>query len=176
MEGILHSDRLNLDFNGGIVHCGLQDSPFDTIKPNFMDKWQVTICVAGRNPQFFEFHTGIGHRKLLEKNMRQYDQWRHAVEIDILRQGEWHDRVKQKAAIEHDSRPVPPKLDDVLYSLVTDSEAGQTTFADWCANFGYDEDSRKALATYEACQQNADKLRKAGVTDLEKAREAFQDY
>lgn len=72
-------------------------------------------------------------------------------------------------------KPVYPKLDDVLHCLVMDSEASNMSFADWCSVFGYDTDSRKALATYESCQISGDKLRKIGI-NTEKAREAFQDY
>lgn len=46
--------------------------------------------------------------------------------------------------------------------------------ADWCANFGDDEDSRKALAIYEARQKNTDKLRKAGI-NIAAERERLQD-
>jgi hypothetical protein len=41
-----------------------------------------------------------------------------------------------------------PKLADVLYSLLLDGEAADETFEDWCANYGYDSDSRKAEATF----------------------------
>ncbi len=43
-----------------------------------------------------------------------------------------------------------------LYSVICCIEKYEPEpFADWCANFGYDTDSRKALATYLACQKNA---------------------
>ena len=63
-----------------------------------------------------------------------------------------------------------------MYCLIVDSEACSETFESWCSNFGYDTDSRKAMDTYLACQKNGEKLRKAGVTDIEAAREAFRDY
>jgi len=39
-------------------------------------------------------------------------------------------------------------------------DASSQTFADWCAEYGYDEDSRKAEATYRACQDAATTVRK----------------
>ena len=157
------SERLNKEFNFSSVHAGLV--PDDT-NSRLHDRWLVTI-----NGQQFDYFTGIGHRKhnyaLINKRM-------HA---DIL-----YARVKNPTSvnvqriIEHDTKAVPPKLDDVLYCLITDSEACSETFESWCSNLGFDTDSRKAMDTYLACQKNGEKLRKAGVTDIEAAREAFQDY
>lgn len=48
-------------------------------------------------------------------------------------------------------RPVAPTAASVLYSLLQDASGADENFYDWCANYGYDTDSRKALATYEAC-------------------------
>lgn len=74
-------------------------------------------------------------------------------------------------------RPTPPHAADVLYALILDSDAAQMTFAAWCDEYGYDTDSRKALDTYLACQDNADKLaRIIDHTTREQLREALQDY
>lgn len=51
-----------------------------------------------------------------------------------------------------------PRLADVLDSLATDSSMAESSFADWCGECGYDADSRKAFATFEACQEIAAKL------------------
>ena len=48
-------------------------------------------------------------------------------------------------------RPVAPTAGSVLYSLLLDASGADENFYDWCDNYGYDTDSRKALATYEAC-------------------------
>ena len=68
-----------------------------------------------------------------------------------------------------------PQLADVLYSLVSDSQCANDTFADFCADLGYDTDSRKALETYLACQESGTKLRKLGL-NLAQLSELFQDY
>ena len=73
---------------------------------------------------------------------------------------------------------IMPDPDDVLYSLVMDSDVlYYGTFEDWASDFGYDTDSRKAESTYRACLEIALKLRVAiGEDELERLREALQDY
>lgn len=72
-------------------------------------------------------------------------------------------------------RPQKPELDAVLYALVLDAGASEERFDDWCANFGYDPDSRKALETYLQCQETAAKLRKAGI-NIAAECERLADY
>jgi hypothetical protein len=73
------------------------------------------------------------------------------------------------------SRPAKPTLADILYSLQSDANCAQDTFADFCAETGYDEDSRKALETYLACQAEGVGLRSLGL-NLQTLGELFQDY
>jgi hypothetical protein len=56
-------------------------------------------------------------------------------------------------------KPVAPSLSMVLESLALDASTGDQTFSDWCADMGYDDDSRKALDTYLGCQKIATDLR-----------------
>jgi hypothetical protein len=58
---------------------------------------------------------------------------------------------------------------------MNDSDACTMSFNEWCDNFGYETDSRKALSTYHACQENTEKLRKAKLP-IEAVKEALQDY
>lgn len=51
-----------------------------------------------------------------------------------------------------------PTVDEVLYCLASDAQSTDESFEDWCGNLGYDSDSRKALATYEACARCATEL------------------
>lgn len=53
-----------------------------------------------------------------------------------------------------------PTAADVLSCLISDAQAGDYTFEQWCGDMGYDTDSRKALATWEACRAMAPKLYK----------------
>ena len=47
---------------------------------------------------------------------------------------------------------------EFLHSVLLDSSANDMSHADWCADYGYDEDSRKGLEVYLACQVNYSKI------------------
>jgi hypothetical protein len=53
-----------------------------------------------------------------------------------------------------------PKLIDVISSVLMDATALHMTFEDWCSEFGYDNDSKKAEKIYNACCDNARKAMK----------------
>jgi hypothetical protein len=77
------------------------------------------------------------------------------------------------------AQKVTPKLDDVTHSLLSDGSAffDGETFDDWCANFGYDADSRKAEATYRTCDEIGRKLaRSLSRDELEALREWASNY
>lgn len=60
-----------------------------------------------------------------------------------------------------------PELGDVLDCLASDAASVENArdFADWCSEYGYDTDSRKAHRTYTVCKRQAERLRKLlGVT------------
>jgi len=54
-----------------------------------------------------------------------------------------------------------PTAVEVLDCLASDAAGIENTgdFDDWCADYGYDTDSRKAERIYRACQREAGKLR-----------------
>ena len=54
-----------------------------------------------------------------------------------------------------------PTAETVLDCLLSDASAGEMTFEEFCSEFGYDTDSRKAEATYRACVRS-----RAGVLRL----------
>ena len=58
------------------------------------------------------------------------------------------------------NQPNAPNVADVLYCALTDASACETSFDDWCNDFGSNSDSLQALNTYLACQRNGDKLNK----------------
>jgi hypothetical protein len=57
----------------------------------------------------------------------------------------------------------------VLYSLFNDASASDYNFSDWCDEFGYSDDSIKALNMYKACLETATALRKYFSPDQRKA-------
>lgn len=118
------------------------------------DEWQETAheWLVAINGQQFYYYTGIGHRKALRG-----------------REKEFNSKLGFKSLLES-SKAIPPSLDDVIESIVSDAQAENESFDDWCANLGYSTDSRKALETYILCQESAKKLRKAGI-NIEAERE-----
>jgi hypothetical protein len=52
----------------------------------------------------------------------------------------------------------PPTLPDVLDCLAMDSGAQLSSFEDWCGDFGYDLDSRKAEKLFRVCRRQAQSL------------------
>lgn len=58
----------------------------------------------------------------------------------------------------HVFRKIPSEA-DVFECLQGDVEAGQMSFDEFCDNFGYSNDSLKALDVYRACSETAKKLR-----------------
>lgn len=70
-----------------------------------------------------------------------------------------------------------PELQDVLNCMLSDAQCGEYDFADFCAELGYDEDSRKAERTWRECRRMAKRL--TGLFDsaeLGGLRELFADY
>lgn len=55
---------------------------------------------------------------------------------------------------------IEPRIASIVHSLLLDAGALDCfDFKDWCGEYGYDTDSRKAFETYTACLENAIKLR-----------------
>ena len=156
----MRSEVLNREIDATITHMGL------TIKRDWdnriADMYRVTI--AGHEVPYF---CGIGRRKLLS--------WLANSEERNCLKHNYHDKRKQIKHIERATSVKLPGIDDILYCLVLDAAAAEMSFEDWCSDYGYDTDSRKALHTFLDCQKMAKVLTDVGI-DIEEAQEAFQDY
>ena len=62
--------------------------------------------------------------------------------------------------------PKPPKVADVLYSLLSDASAEQRNFYEWCSDYGYSLDSISALNAYRAHLDTAHALHKCFSDEL----------
>ena len=122
-----------------------------------------------------EYYTGTGHRVLgpLYKNDR-------FAKIDLgkarnyLKKGETPNNEARFLKL---SKIVSPEVASVLHSLTLDAQALNQSFTDWCAEFGYDDDSISAFDTYRACCENGKKLQKVfSRSTLDKLEEILQDY
>lgn len=57
-------------------------------------------------------------------------------------------------------KPKAPSVADVLHSLTLDASAESDNFRDWCENYGYSDDSIRALNIYRQCLDTGVALRK----------------
>lgn len=123
------------------------------------DQWRVTLSSkAGFHS--FDYFTGLGLRETL-RGVRAMN-----VPNNRFVKGHWEA-----------TKPKAPKVADVLHSLIMDASAADENFYDWCANYGYSDDSIKAMNTYKACLEIAVALRKHFSPDtLRQVRELLQDY
>ena len=60
--------------------------------------------------------------------------------------------------------------------FVDDAISGDMQFCDFCVEFGYDEDSRKAYNTWKACGRAAAKLDRIYDGDIYELLDSLEDY
>ena len=71
--------------------------------------------------------------------------------------------------------PVLPA--ELLHGLILDGSCAEDSHADFCANLGYDEDSREGLRLYLACQEAYNKLLKVlDRNQIETISDMLEDY
>ena len=73
-------------------------------------------------------------------------------------------------------RPKNPTNADIIYSLLLDAESADESFSAWCDNFGYNDDSIKALNIYKTCCEEAEHLRKTFTPDQIEAMQKALEY
>lgn len=61
-----------------------------------------------------------------------------------------------------DCKPTPPEAADLLDCMASDASGYENArdFADWCGDYGYDTDSRRAKAMYDVIAEDTRKLRR----------------
>lgn len=125
------------------------------------DQWRITL--TGKSAKIeTDYFTGLGRRKPVKGAPK------NTANKNTIASKSWE---------RHYLKPVTPLAADMLHSLVLESSAVDMSFVDWCADYGYNDDSRKALAMYEACCQVGLDLRKLLTHDQrETLREMLQDY
>jgi len=146
-----------------IDYVGEVPSKWDDSQKTMVDQWRVTLSSkAGFHS--FDYFTGLGLR-----GPRTEKVWDGGPEP---RKG-----TLMWERLEASRKPQKPKVADVLHSLIMDASAADENFHDWCANYGYSDDSIKAMNTYKACLEIAVALRKHFSPDtLRQVRELLQDY
>lgn len=136
-------------------------------------KWKVKISNQGREIET-DYSTGIGH---LEKTRNGYLKENCIANVEALEKALRSGDSGYSNTIRYKIKK--PPLDDVVYCLVSDSDALMyDTFEEWADSTGYDADSRSAEKIYNACRKIGSDLKKVfgGSEGLQKLQEAFQDY
>ena len=88
---------------------------------------------------------------------RLSDQWNVTISSAA---GHYSTNYYTGTGLRKQGKPVRPTNADVLHSLFMDASASDFNFSDWCDEYGYSDDSLKALNTYKACLDIARALRK----------------
>jgi hypothetical protein len=138
------------------------------VRIGFNPETEMTDFVAVINGQTFSYHTGIlacipdRERALRVLRSKLFNP--HTFDKIIRGSVKLSQNLGNKdveAIFNSISSLAKPTAYDLLYSLQLDCASGDRSFADWCADFGYDSDSIKALNVYQACCDTIPKLRKA---------------
>lgn len=125
------------------------------------DGWECDMWRATLGNEVFEYFTGLGLRRGPKGQRCPFPPGTTGA-------ADWNRRFL---------RPVTPHIADVLYSVLSDTEAIEMSFLDWCDTFGFDTDSRKAERIYHACCDIGRKIRACIPLDArEELRKALQDY
>jgi hypothetical protein len=121
--------------------------------PHF--SWSIQI-----GTELFNYKTGIGHAtprwdaRTLKPNKKP---------------------AGKEVLLENDRWLHIPSNDDILESLFSDAEAGMVSFNEFCMNYGYSNDSLKALDTYRACMGTTERLRRALGPSFESERKRIHE-
>lgn len=140
---------------------------------------QIAARIAAWNIQFSASLIG----ETIKDNNWKCDEWR--IKIGAMRtsyytgtgcrKAKW--RVSRTTASAWYMKPVSPCAADVICSLLSDAEAADMSFNDWCDNFGYSSDSISAFNTYQQCSTIGKDLRKVFTANQRaELSELLKDY
>lgn len=119
--------------------------------------YTCTLAYEGRSMDFpYRMGTGCVDAKPTVK--WGYDHCANGSASMLAEGLEWRGKPRKLYKL----TPRPPSLFDVLYSLCMDAQCydNARNFEDFCAELGYEEDSRKAEGIYRACGEGAKNLRR----------------
>ena len=70
-----------------------------------------------------------------------------------------------------------PKAEDCIACILMDAQATDYTFPDWCAEYGYSDDSREAERIFNLCKENGYKLQKIlSPAEMEEAKKMQENF
>ena len=134
---------IKMDFQGVAINKNWDDK-----KRNL---YRVTLTTP-KGKYSFNFWDSIYNTELCAMSVKQYAEKRYKIRYDDLTIQEKNTAKKE---LEAKQAEATPNAYDIL-SVMTKYDPG--TFEDFCGEFGYDTDSRKAEAIYFAVQKEYSNL------------------
>ncbi len=134
--------------------------------------WSCTIACNGKS-YTAEYTKGCGHRVYTKSSPSGMLKRKATNKRVVIPYGSMpiHEAEELKASV-----PVPPNVEDFMYSLMMDAQAADCNdFEDFCGEFGYSDDSISAKKTYDACCETYMALSHMDF-DLSELSELFKDY
>lgn len=147
-------------------------------EPNWPSlNWRITLTVDGINTLVTDYGQGIGHIPGSVTMHQRLTLFSSNIIGEAIKTG----RVPphKKPWVAKPGKVPEPKIEDVLYSLLFDGSVyfDDLTFEQWCDDYGYDSDSRKAERMYNECINTGRVIQaKLGHEAVAELREAFSDY
>lgn len=143
---------------------------------------EIEQTIADYLTNYCKVQAGIIYCGEYSENNWIFDKW----SITLIRQGvkgsfnfEYKTGTghRDKKGFNGETVAVKPALAGLIYSLIMSGDSCQSSFTDWCGNYGYDTDSRKAFSIYEACQNEYNKLQSIFTNnEIEHMQELLEDY
>lgn len=165
---------LNATCNGLVPELG--GKPVSDVRPGYMFHWTVSLTFRGHTIDT-SFYTGLGHINpppATFHNFKGYDYGKHPAD---WRTSNTIYATELRNAWYRDSRaPLQPVAADVLSCLLSDAQSGSESFEEFCGNYGYDTDSRKAHATWTTCKDHAIAVHKLLGRSYDRFVKAAQDH
>jgi hypothetical protein len=131
------------------------------------DGWPCISYTVGIKGETFSYRMGIGLVKWVHPRS-SHGSFPLGIEEQLIfgqmRNKQCHPeylpqlaRIAAQLAIKQKAQPNPA---EVLACCAREGRDAEESFDNWCATFGYETDSRKALACYDACTENGKKARR----------------
>jgi hypothetical protein len=146
--------------------------------------WRCTLKRFGRVMFSFDYSAGVAHcpayraDKIKLGTPNSVDRVDETIKETETGRTDFPSPYQPLAKAHARGVQIEPDTLDVIFSLVTDAEAGEHPhFEDWADSVGLDTDSRKAEAAYKACVETFLQLRVSlGDSGFEQLRNAFEDF
>jgi hypothetical protein len=128
---------------------------------NDMINYHVTLQHEDRAMSLY-FSTGLGWVETLTGKSAQGVTYRKRDKLFLVRRGSTLYDANADRSVVSRYRIRKPTAADILDCLASDCSGIDNArgFEDWASDYGYDTDSRKALATYEQCVKQAAELQR----------------